>query len=266
MGLFSKKKNEVDLLNAVERENKLYGNTAGLARIWLTKASGIKSSYQNKFKTKYWDIEVFKAGAAITPDMFEALKLLNEAVKAADGRLHIIDLFRNWSVQGAARKLYEAGKKPFVAKPGGSFHGAGRAVDIKLQLLKFKRTPKHKQLDKLWELAIPLGFKPIIKVPNENAEEAWHFDFPGKDWADAYEKLSYPEIAKCCILDVDEWDPNENEAKVLNMFIQAQLIRLGKYEIGKVDGILGSKTKKVLAFMGLSRLQKKELAKKLCER
>jgi len=185
--------------------------------------------------------------------MFEALKKLDKNVRINGGNLNIIDLFRSWETQAEARKKYNEGKKrAFVAKPGESFHNAARAVDIKLEMLEFVGVPRDEWLEFLWDLAKPLGFKPIIGIPDMDASEAWHFDFPGKDWEEAYTKLKYREAAKCCILDSGLWNPSENNEKIKKMFVQAQLIRLGYYEIGKVDGVFGAKTKKVLDFLGLN--------------
>lgn len=221
-------------------------------RIELEPATGIASSYKKKWKNEYFDISCFnnvgQRGNFITPDFFHALKQLDEMVTLTRGKLHIIDLYRSWEVQAENREKYLSGKKrAYVAKPGGSFHNAGRAVDIKLELLQFEGVDRDDWLEVLWDIAEPIGFKPIIRNPDMDASEAWHFDFPGKEWEKAYKELNYSEVAKCCVLDVDAWDPNESNEKVQKMFVQSQLIRLGHWEIGKVDGIIGAKTNQALA-------------------
>jgi hypothetical protein len=221
-------------------------------RIELVKASGLTSSYKKKRKKEYWTVDVFKEGRLITEDMFTALQKLDQLVRMNKGQLLITDLFRSWETQAEARKKFEQGKKKaFVAKPGGSFHNAGRAVDISVKQLEFEGIEKDEWVSFFWELAKPLGFHPIVSTPDLGVSEIWHYDFPGNDWKDAYDVLQYGEAAKCCILDVGKWNPNESEEKVRKMFIQAQLIRLGFYEIGKVDGFIGPKTKKVLDFCGV---------------
>jgi len=229
-------------------------------RIELAEANGISSIYKRKFRPKErLDISQFnnsgQRGNFICPDMFEALKKLDSVVRMNGGHFYIIDLFRSWAVQAKARQEYKTGKKrAFVAKPGGSFHNGGRAVDISVKELNFIGMDKDEWLKYFWDLAIPLGFQPIIKIPDLGVSECWHYDYPGTDWQHAYDKVHYTEIAKCATLDVGEWDPSEKKEKVRKMFIQAQLIRLGYYEIGRVDGILGSKTNKVLEFLGVKSM------------
>jgi len=241
----------------------------------LIPLTGISTSYEKKRKPgQYWDVEVFKACADVPEDFHQALVKLNELVAFNNGSLHIIDLYRTWEMQSEAREVYlkdkantrKKNKKPFVAIPGGSFHNAARAVDIKLELLQFKGVPQADHLQFLWDIAKPLGFHPIIKIPDMHASESWHFDFPGKDWQEAYDTLSYSETAKCCTLDIGGWDPAEVEETTRKMFVQAQLIRLGFYEIGKVDGIFGPKTKKVLDFCCDTEFDTKTLADVLARR
>jgi len=227
-----------------------------IKRIELVPVSGIKSSYPKKYRPKErLDISVFnnvgQRGNFLCSDMIDALKELDKKVSEKKGNLYVIDAFRTWDIQAENRKKYETGaKKAFVSKPGGSFHNAGRALDISVKELGFEGVDKDEWLQLFWDLCKPLGFHPIIKIPDLGTSECWHFDFPGDDWSDAYDSLSYPEVAKCATLDVGEWDPKETEDKVQKMFIQSQLIRLGYFEIGKVDGVIGSKTKKALGETG----------------
>lgn len=220
-----------------------------MCRTKLQPTSGFKTIYNNL------DVSCFnnkgQRGNFVTPDMAEGLKKLKYSVESLGGQLLIIDLFRDWSVQAENRRKYETGEKAaFVAKPGGSFHTAGRAVDISVKNLNFPNIDKDDWLQKFWDIAIPIGFRPIIRIPDLHASESWHFDFAGKDWMKAYDLVSYPEVAKCAILDVGEWNPAEDKAKVDRMFLQAQLVRLGYFQIGKVDGLIGPKTKTVLDMLG----------------
>ena len=209
-------------------------------RVELVKVEGIGTSYFGKITKKRLDVSKLGPAAFVSPDFKDALLKLQQLVKSAGGNLWITDLTRDWKTQDKAHTEYLVGKKPFVAKPGGSFHGAGRAVDLDIQNLNFP-TPKQDWLKKLWELALPLGFRPVIDKPEMNKSEAWHYDFVGV-WKNALEKLSYSEAAKCATLDVGMWNPEKDKDVVYKMFIQAQLIRLGHYEIGAVDGLIGRKT------------------------
>jgi hypothetical protein len=223
-----------------------------LSRVSLVRASGILSSYPLTSQPKL-DVSCFQDKAFIAPDMFSALVILNRKVNQKGGNLYITDLLRPWDMQAEARRKYESGeKKAFVAKPGGSFHGAGRAMDIDVMNLQFEDTPKDLWLQTFWDIAKPLGFRPIISSPDITASEAWHFDFPGTEWTDAYDTLPYGEAAKCCTLDVGMWNPDMNSGIVKKMFIQAQCIRLGAYSVGKVDGIFGPKTYAALSSLGFS--------------
>jgi hypothetical protein len=212
-------------------------------RIATIKASDLLSSYKKKYKPKErWDVSVFKEGAYIVPDMLEALRKLEDVINSKGGNLYIIDLYRSWNTQEKARNDFlKKKKKDFVAAPGKSFHNAGRAVDISVQELNFAGRDKDEWLQILWNMAIPLGFRPVISIPDINASEAWHMDYMG-EWRDVYENVSYYEAAKCATLDIGGWDPKENSEKIKKMFIQSQLLRLRYYEIGPVDGIIGDKT------------------------
>lgn len=198
----------------------------------------------------------------LTQDTHNALSVLEKKIKEAGGTLKINSLSRTWAKQEQLRKKYEDYQKlsdeekkkvtfvPLAAPPGKSFHEACRAVDISLSNLKFPNTPPDKQLDKLWEISHPLGWTDIIDKPDETMSEAWHFDFKN-EWDPVSKKMGYGIAAQCAILDVGKWDPAEHPLKVRNMFIQAQLLRLGHYEIGSVDGLLGQKSLKALRDLGL---------------
>ena len=198
-----------------------------------------------------------KAGVA-HPEVAPALLALSEAVAAAGGDFRVTECHRDVAVQKAARAKYDnwvqAGKpKPgapgwnaatmknaFVAAPGRSGHNAGRSIDVHLGMLKFPGVPADKQLDKLWELAIPLGWKPIIKSADEGASEAWHFDYPG-ELSGVMARLGYEQWALCGALLVGHGDIQGFPAVT-----QALLCRAG-YDIGKIDGAIGPKSIAALA-------------------
>ena len=197
-----------------------------------------------------------KAGLAV-PEMAVALKALSDAVAARGGDFRVTECHRDVGVQRAARAKYDAwvaaGKpkpgtpgfdaakmKPaFVASPGRSGHNAARSIDVHLSELKFP-VPANQQLDVLWECALPLGWKPIIKSADEGASEAWHFDFPG-ELTGVMSRLGYEQWALCGAILVGHGDLT-NYAAV----IQALLSRAG-YDIGKIDGLAGAKTNQALA-------------------
>ena len=197
-----------------------------------------------------------KAGIAV-PEMARALLNLSNAVAAAGGDLRITECHRDVAVQKAARAKYDAwvaaGKpKPgtsafndktmkaaFVATPGRSGHNAGRSIDVHLGALKFA-APMDQQLDRLWAVALPLGWKPIIKTADEGASEAWHFDYWG-ELTGVFERLGYEQAALCGAILVGHGDLDSHGARV-----QALLCRAG-FNIGKIDGIAGANTANALA-------------------
>lgn len=197
----------------------------------------------------------------MTPDAAAGLLALHKAVTAAGGDFRVTDCFREVSTQAASRAKYDnwvkAGKpKPgtagwnaatmknaFVAMPGRSYHNAGRAIDVHLAALKFPGVPADKQLDKLWEMAIPLGWKPIIKEADERASEAWHFDFVGP-WAAVQARVGYESAAVSAAQDVGNGEKDSGWRR-----IQGGLHRAG-YHVGTVDGVAGKKTLDGLAAAG----------------
>lgn len=199
------------------------------------------------------------------PDALDALRKLHKAVIQEGGNLFITDLFRSWNVQSLARQEFLDGKKKaFVAPPGNSFHGAGRAIDFDVFNLNFSSVLRHDWLGKFWSIAIPLGWFPIISRPDMHLSECWHFEYPGEDWLPAYKRLPNKLVAKCAILDCGQWSPDTPESVLRAMFIQAQLVRLGRYEIVP-DGIVGRLTRTALADLGLGSLSLEQAAERLAQ-
>lgn len=240
-----------------------------LIRTQLVPVTGLVSSYKKKSNpSERLPIEALGNSAKSVPEMAKALQVLNQIITEQNGTLYITDLFRPWDVQDKLRTEYELSKadpnikdKAYAAVPGGSFHQAGRAVDFSVSELNFKDVDKDKWLKKFWDIAKPLGFNPIIKIPDLGISECWHFDYPGSDFTKAYnymddfssDAIDYTLVAKCGIIDAGCWNPKENAIKIRNMFIQSQLIRLGRFEIGSVDGILGKKSIKALTDLGINQ-------------
>ncbi len=236
-----------------------------LARIETVKVrDDILSIYKNRSGVLA-TLASLRAGH-MTPDAAEALGRLQDAVAGGGGSLQVSDCFRSIADQKRARGKYEnwlAAGKPsrksstydkktmkaaFVSRPGRSFHCTGRSVDLAHMRAAPDSVPRSQKLDWLWERAKPLGWRPIIKSPDEGKSEAWHFDYLGP-WAPVLDRIGYAQTAICGVLDLGLGA--DVFARAEERWIQAQLHRAGQ-DVGDVDGYLGTKTKAGLATFGLS--------------
>lgn len=202
------------------------------------------------------------ASGWMTPDAAAALLALHHAVLAAGGDFRVTDAFRDYATQASARARYDrwvaAGspnpgtstfnkvtmKADFVARPGRSNHNAGRAVDLDIGSLAFPGLAADRQLDRLWEVARPLGWKPIIKAPTEGATESWHFDFLG-EWAPVQARVGYEGAAIAAAQDAGQGE----EGSAVWRRAQGGLQRAG-YDVGDIDGSVGKRTEAGLAAAG----------------
>lgn len=191
-----------------------------------------------------------KAGVCVA-EVGVALKKFNDACLAAGADFRITELHRDYATQAAARKKYNtwvsAGKptgaafdsktmkSAFVALPGRSGHNAGRSIDVNTATMKFPNVAANLQLDKLWEIAKPFGWTPIIRAATEGASESWHFDYQG-ELKGVMARLGYEQWALCGALLVGHGDMQGYDA-----VLQALLCRAG-FDIGKIDGDVGQKT------------------------
>lgn len=190
-----------------------------------------------------------KAGICVA-EVAVALKKLNDACIAAGADFRITELHRDLATQAAARAKYDkwvAANKPtgaafdaktmksaFVAAPGRSGHNAGRSIDVDLASLHFP-VAANLQLDKLWEIATPLGWSHIISEAKEGASESWHFDYHG-ELQGVLNRLGYEQWALCGAILVGHGSLSNYDA-----IIQALLCRAG-FSIGNIDGAAGAKT------------------------
>lgn len=200
----------------------------------------------------------------LTPDTLSDLKELEKAVTQQHGELKINSIYRSWDKQQELFDLHEEKPKeyPVASAPGKSFHQAGRALDFAIKELNFKGVVKEKWLEKFWDLMKPLGFTPIIAEPDMDMSEAWHVDHLGV-WTGARSSIGYLMTAQCAILDVGNWNPKEEISKEKQMFVQSQLHRLGHFEIGRIDGVLGKKSKAALIALGINSQNVNEVVEKI---
>ena len=197
--------------------------------------------------------------------MAHALVACQELVAQEGGQLSVTEAGRKFSVSARARAKYLKGEKhAYVAPAGGSMHNAGAAVDWWVYKLHFKGIPRDKWLEHLWDIVIPQGFTPIIKVPSLKQSECWHFDWRGP-WQSTYDwfkqhkpSVAYDRMARCAILDAGAWDfefDTERSQEWMKVaYLQAQLHRIGYHEVGDVDGIMGRKTRSTLEAAAVNSL------------
>jgi hypothetical protein len=191
--------------------------------------------------------------AKCTPDTLASIRAIQADLAKDVGNLVLSDLFRSYEMQLQAFMDWKSGKKQaFSPPPGGSMHEAGRAFDLDLSQIKIS-------LRKFWNIAKKYGITPIISKPDENLNEAWHFDKRGShqlvydyfqrnpNWGiKPYKAMSASAIMAIGI-HVDDYGNKQKEAN-----IQFGLLRLGKDNIGKIDGIIGPKTRSALGEEGIT--------------
>lgn len=217
-------------------------------RTLLQAGSGIGTTYFNASGSRL-DLSHLSNSCWLTPDCIEALLQLQHNITAVGGKLYVSDAFRGWDLQSKAYDDWKQGhRKDFAAPPGQSFHGAGRAVDIDVYSLEFNNN-KSTWLDKLWSIAIPLGWHPIVGEPDMSLSECWHFQYPGNDWHDMARTAPDSLVAQCATLDVGKWNPQEDPSKLQILFLQSQLNRVQAHTDGPyliLDGILGTHTRRTI--------------------
>ena len=126
----------------------------------------------------------------------------------------------------------------------GSYAPAGRSVSVRLD-------GTQPQLNKLWSIAVPLGFTPWSRYPIPGTiNETLYFLGPWQAvldrlCAEGRGHLSWPAMCKAAWADATLELNEISEIEELNVFIQAQLHRLG-FNAGNLDGVLGTRTKQAL--------------------
>jgi len=160
---------------------------------------------------------------------------LRKALSDIGANLYLSDAYRSRADQEKAYQDYITGKKKaFSPPPGASFHEAGRAIDISLSDLGIS-------LKKFWEIAKPIGWKPVIKEPNPRLSEAWHLEFLSYwDGLMAPYNIKKKMSVLECYLENGKYPITDLELRYL---VQSYLSLLGLY-VEKIDGVFGKNSLK----------------------
>lgn len=170
-----------------------------------------------------------------TPDTMRGVGQFRSALRARGGDLLLSDGHRTYDAQHQAHLDYVSHKKQaYSPAPGGSFHEAGRAIDLDLNSLRIP-------LIDCWHIVIPLGWFPIIKTPDTKLAESWHFEYRGPFQA-FVQKYGYRTGAKAAIADIGQ-QVDEDPGKNAIMQLQWQLLRLNYLDCpDPIDGQRGHST------------------------
>ena len=190
--------------------------------------------------------------------------------------VRVTDAFRDSVLQAAARAKYDAwvgAGKPtpggrgwtsnmstaYAAKPGQSNHAWGGAVDIDVGALYHPSYGRgtNAVLEAWWKIAGASGWTPIIAEPRVSQSEAWHFDHLGPldRMRTAYRAAgpdSYTQVARAGAALAGMLPMSRTESDWA--YVQARLAigaKSDKEIPGEIDGMLGPKTRRALAAVGV---------------
>lgn len=224
----------------------------------------------------------------VAPWVAQSLLRLEMAMRAAGSSgMRLTDVLRRPEEQAKLRAMYDrwisAGRPPqgsrdfdtatmktaFAARPYESNHQWGGALDFDVEALDFPGLEPEQQLPRFWQLARPLGFRPIIAAPHVHQSESWHFDcygplqrvFDGFEDANLAGVSSYAQtaLAGCVLAGLYKGSlPNER-------LVQARLLAAGFF-CGPVDGIVGPRTLEALWKAGVAEARRSTPAATLLSR
>lgn len=159
--------------------------------------------------------------AYLTPDAARALEAAAREFEQMGCCFRLSDAYRSTAMQAKAHEDWRTGRKKAYSPPaGGSFHEAGRAIDIDLAALIHKPSvPKgFRQIGEPEVRAVLArhGWTPISSMGHPNmvdVSESWHFEFRGPFQA-VYDKEvrrgnkagAYKAAARAAIKDLSQPD------------------------------------------------------------
>lgn len=218
----------------------------------LVRISGLVSSYPaaKPYPERYDLADPHCEHTAWAPRyVWDALVRLQAVMEAEGGTVGITEVYRSMANSRLGHALYVAGKRPeYVADAGESAHNAGIAVDLDVWHARFPGLDPDGWIRMLWDLCVPLGWRPIARRPEMSAPERHHLDCviewgPTLDWFRRHRPShAYTGFVRCGILDAGAWDRNVipvTDEWLAVAYCQAQLHRVGIHEVGMVDGVAG---------------------------
>lgn len=186
-------------------------------------------------------------GLILSPDTAQALRTLEQQASDA-GKWRVL-------LTGPEPKAGWAGPRSLIP--------AGREVHFHLT---HASSDPQTALDAAWGFAVPLGFTPKTRYPNDPHDDASTvFHFYGS-WAPLVSRLlaegrghlAWPSLCCAAQVDVGTWAGDKTEER----YIQSQLHRLGKNP-GPVDGIIGPRTAQAIEALNLGRASRAQVLEHL---
>ncbi len=177
-----------------------------------------------------------KRMAKLQPKAITRLKQLELRCKESGGCLYLSDANRDWDAQEKAHIEWKTGvKSAYSPPPGCSAHQAGIAVDFDVKAIVDSMGYKR-----FWDIAHDIGWSFVIPEPNASLPESWHIEYRDVFFKNLWNKKNYKTAIWSEILSVGgRIDVKSSDDWI--QYIQASLCGLG-FDIGSVDGIMGSKT------------------------
>lgn len=176
----------------------------------------------------------------VIPEFQYALSKLQDIVSQVGGKLFVKEAYRTFGQQTDRHRKYN------TDRAGQSMHNAARAVDVHIQSLDFDYQVETDFVDILSKAAEHVGAYAHL---HDDKKDCACLHYYG-DWITLKDKVPHTELVKAMCIDAGLWEGYSSN-KLRIAFVQSQLVRIGKFDVGMIDGILGKKTQSVLDDMGL---------------
>jgi len=158
--------------------------------------------------------------------------------------------------------------KPVLIRPSAdipweaaSLAPAGREVQLRVE---HPEADDQTCLEALWGHAVPMGFTPWLRYPQQGVGTAvFHYFGP---WQVLFDNLleagrghlAWPSLCAAAQCDIGTWKGDKAD----NRFLQAQLHRVG-FSCGPVDGVVGPMTLRAVTAAGLKSMSSQQMLEHL---